>query len=164
MKRMLIVIVAMGLLGACKEKDKAKDNSEPAPKSVAGCKEQTAELKIWIQGLVDGKPTTAPWPTGDAAFDAEVPNLRDETRELYKPADPAAKREPLASGVQPGRLDKELADCGPATAQITKIGEAAPTDRAAAWDNLADAIGACDCKPSIPRVKALLYLMHRGAD
>jgi hypothetical protein len=36
--------------------------------------------------------------------------------------------------------------------------------RQAGVTGTADAIAACDCKPSIPRVKAALYLMHRGPD
>lgn len=162
MKRIRWIIAAVALASACK--GKGKDAADPNPPPAASCATQTAELKPWIEGLVGGKPTTAPWPTGDQAFDAELPALRDEARALRKPADPAAPVAPLVSGVTPGRLDAELATCDAAKAQVQKISAAPPDQATASWAGLADAIAACDCKPSIPRVKALLYLAQRGPD
>jgi hypothetical protein len=169
MKIGLVIVVA--LLAGCKDKDKqspapvVKDIAGGDPAPAARCAEQVAELRTWLTSLMDPAQTvTAPWPTGDATFDAELPALRDKFRELAKPADPAARAEPLAEGITPGRLESELAACPQALGQLTKVGEADPEQVPATWAGLADAIAACECRASIPRVKALLYLSQRGPD
>lgn len=164
MKQMLWVLAVAALVAGCKDKDKSTSATKAEATKPASCADQTTTLKPWLEGLYGGKPTTAPWPTGDGAFDAELQKLRDEVRELRKAADPGAPAAPLAPGMTRGRLDKELESCAPATAQLQKISEAPPDQVAATWVGLADAIAACDCKPSIPRVKALLYLAQRGPD
>ena len=71
---------------------------------------------------------------------------------------------PLAEGVKPGRLDAEIASGPPAVAQIKAVSTAKPDEMNAAWTGLADAIRECECKPNLPRVKALFYLIQRGPD
>jgi hypothetical protein len=135
--------------------------SEPA----SACAAQTAELRTFLGAVFDpAQKVAAPWPTGDAAFDAELPRLRDQVRELAKPANPSKRVGRLTTGVKPGRLDEEIASCAPAVAQIKKVSEASPDQARATFVALADAIAACDCKPSIRRVKVLVYLMQRGPD
>lgn len=157
--RMAVAVVVLG----CKN-EPAKQTPTPAPKVATSCPQQTEELKTWLQGLFDGKPTTAPWPTGDAAFDAELTKWRDRVREASKPMDPSQPRPQLEEGRRPGLLEQDLAGCEPAKAQLAKVAEAAPAEQAAAWIGLADAIAACDCKPNIAHVKASLYVMQRGPD
>jgi len=162
----IVLVLASIVLAAAGCRGKSTDDKPspaPAPKVVASCSQQTAELKTWLEGLYSGKDVAKPWPTGDAAFDAELDKWRARVREASKPVDPSQRVEPLSPS-KPGLLDHELAGCQAATAQVAKVGDAAPGEQAAAWIGLADAIGACDCKPNIAHVKALLYGMHRGPD
>jgi hypothetical protein len=174
----LTLLVVVALLTGCKDKDKDKgagENPAPAPvaKDTAGgqpapaasCAEQTAELRSWLTSLFDpAQAVTAPWPTGDATFDAELSTLRDKVRESAKPADPAASAAPLAEGTVAGRLESELAACPQALDQLKQVADAAPDQARTTLTGLADAIAACECRASIPRVKALLYLGQRGAE
>lgn len=184
MIRILILVVM--LAGACNDKE---NNARPAAAPVTGgavattpppappnlasgafapaspCATQTVELRAFLTAVFDpAQKVAAPWPTGDAAFDAELPKLRDVVREQAKPADPAIRHKPLSADITPGRLDEELASCLAATEQIKKVGEAKPDQRIATYVALADAIASCGCKPSIPRVRALVYLIYRGPD
>jgi hypothetical protein len=182
-KRLLFVLVVMVFLG-CKDKKKAEPSpqqpgsevamgsapgsgSAPAPGSAATdeCTKQMPELVGFIGTVLDpSQKMLPPWPTGDAEFDKDLEGLRAKARELAKPSDPGKKAEPLAEGVKPGRLDKELENCAAAKAQIKAISEAPADKRNDAWIGLAGAIAQCNCEPKIPRIKALLYLMHRGPD
>lgn len=148
------IVIAVAVLGC------SKGETKQAP----ACPQQSAELKTWLQGLYAGEPTAPPWPTGDAAFDAELDAWRQRVRDTNKPIDLTGPRPLLEEGRKPGLLERELAGCDPAKAQITKVNEAAPADQPAAWIGLADAIAACNCKPNIAHVKSVLYVMQRGPD
>ena len=183
-KRLLLMSLVLVVLG-CKDKKKEAPSPQPgtgaavasgsapgsgsgsAPGSAAAdaCTQQIPELVGFIGTVLDpSQKMVPPWPTGDAEFDKDLDALRAKARELAKPSDPGKKAEPLAAGVKPGRLDKELENCAAAKEQIKTISEAPADKRNDAWIGLAGAIAACNCEPKIPRIKALLYLMHRGPD
>ncbi|MBS1118827.1 MAG: hypothetical protein H6Q90_1055 [Deltaproteobacteria bacterium] len=161
MTRALLIVLFVAAACSSQKSDTAPPTANP-PSACAG---QASELRSYLTRVLDpAQQVAAPWPTGDAEFDAELPKLRDTARELAKPADPSKPVAKLTEGVKPGRLEAELASCPAATAQLGKVSEASPDRRAATFVELADAIATCDCRPSIPRVKALVYLMQRGPD
>lgn len=156
---MMQILMVVGALAAA-----ACGGKEPT-EGTPSCAARAAELRTYLRAVLDPASTVAaPWPTGDAAFDAELPAMRERVRAQAKPADPAQRQAPLTQGVEPGRLEAELASCPGATAQLEKVGEVAPAQRSETFVGLADVIAACDCKASIPRVKALVYLVFRSPD
>ena len=177
-RRSRSALLTLGLLFACKDKPApapAASSTPSGPSTVAGnaagsapaseCATRVAELRGFLTSVFDpAQHVAAPWPTGDATFDAELPKLREDVRAAATPRDPAQPVKPLTPGVTPGRLDTELASCAPAVDQLKKVADAAPDQRVTTFVGLADAIGRCDCKTDIPRVKALVYLAQRGPD
>src|SRR5687767_13673895 len=103
MKAFAIAVVMV--VGACKDKDKAKIDlpTAPTPGSAAvvapgsaapvddkkaKCDNDAAELKGWITSVLDpAQKVAAPRPTGDAEFDANLDKWRASVRNT-KPAEP----------------------------------------------------------------------------
>lgn len=158
MKRALLVAVLFSVTG-CKKQGTAGTGA-PSPE----CKQEAAGLRTYLTAVFDPAQKPAPpWPTGDAELDKEIDAARAKVRALMKPADPAAPAAPLTPGVK-DPLTGHLAECPAAAAQLQEVGQVAPAQRTAAMIAIADAIESCDCKVSIPRVKAALYLGQRGPD
>jgi hypothetical protein len=157
MKRLLGLLVLVLLVGCEKEKG---SGSAPSPE----CKQKASELRAYLTAVFDPAQKPAPpWPTGDATLDNEIDAARAKVRALMKPADPAAPAALLTPGIKDS-LTGYLADCPAAKAQLDKVAAAAPADRVATMIAMADAVESCNCKVSIPRIKAALYLGQRGPD
>ncbi len=170
---LLVVALCFGCKAKAKEEPvvPAPTAGSAAPGSaVAGpavaCAHDTAELKIYLAAVFDPAmpKVEPPWPTQDAARDHAIEGLRADAREAMKRRDPAAKTKLLALGASPGQLEKELADCPPALAQLAAVSTAAPEQRVQTAVEIADAIAKCDCKADVKLVRALLYLGQRGPD
>jgi hypothetical protein len=167
----ILVLVLM----ACNAKESAPDKapapaaSTPAapaqPATAATCAAQVDDLRAFLTSVFDpAQQVPAPWPTGDAARDARIEQLRADARAAARPADPTAPQQRLTAGVTSGALEGELGRCQPARDQLVKVGEAAPDQARATMVGIADAILACDCQVGLPLVRALLYLLQRGPD
>lgn len=157
MKRVLGLLVLLTLVGCDKEKGGA---AGPSPE----CKQKSGELRAYLTAVFDPAQKPAPpWPSGDAMLDKEIDAARAKVRALMKPADPAAPAAPLTSGVQ-DPLTGHLAECPAVAAQFQEVASAAPAARTAKMIAMADAVESCNCKLSIPRLKAALYLGQRGPD
>lgn len=159
MKRAMAVAALVVVAGGCK-----KEKADATPGGSPECASKAAELRSYLAAVFDPAQKPAPpWPTGDAALDAEIEAARARVREAAKPADPAAPAARLTPGVNDPLLG-DLADCPPARAQLQKVGAAPPAERSAAMVAIADAVASCNCTLSIPRLKAALYLGQRGPD
>lgn len=162
--RAAAVVVLMVALGCGGTGDK------PAPiangRAATTCSEQMAELKPYLLAVLDPtRPAVAvPYPTGDAARDKVIAELRARQRDQSRPVDPSKRVGALTADVQPGRLERELAPCPAALAQLSRVGEAAPGVARDAMAEIADAIRTCDCNVDVPLVRALFYLRARGPD
>jgi hypothetical protein len=162
MNRLLILVVT---IAACGSRSNPPPASNTTP-TAASCAERAAELKLYLGSVYDpsAKPA-APWPTGDADTDRTITELRDKVRKASAPADPSARAPRLEAGVKPGRLELELATCPAAKDSLARVGtaESEPQKRAG-WVGVADGIGQCGCALNVPLVRALMYMLVRGAD
>jgi len=140
-----------------------------APPAGTSCTARAAELKTFLASVVAPTGTPArPWPTGDAAADHRIEEVRalarQEIRAAARAADPAARATPLTIGITPGRLEHELATCPPALARFARIGVVPPAERWHAFAEVADGIRECDCTIDLPLTRAMLYILQRGPD
>ena len=187
MKQLAILVVVLALASGCKTTKSGEHAPRPATASsgtggttggsdtgstaaasdagtvasigsaVGACATEATRLKTWIMSVMDkSQRVAAPWPTGDAAFDAELAKL---SAGAPKPDAPHLAFEARVET----RLDSELASCPQWAAERKKAENVTKReDLREPWPALADAIAACECKPSIVHVKALLYLRVRG--
>jgi hypothetical protein len=167
MKHALAVMIAA--LPACSGQAAAPPAGETTKSAAMRCAAAAAELKTFLASVVDPAGTPArPWPTGDAAADHRIEQVRALTRQEVSAAashaDPAARATRLTVGTTPGRLEHELATCPPALARFARIGEVPPAERWHAFADVADGVRACDCKLDLPLTRAMLYIMQRGPD
>ena len=176
MKHRAILVVLLALAGGCKTTNSEERAPRPgtggttggsatastavasdAGTAVGACATEAAQLKTWIMTVMDkSQPLAAPWPTGDSAFDAELAKL------VAGAPKPDAPKLAFQTKVEM-RLDSELASCPQWATEREKAENVTKReDLREPWPALADAIAACECKPSIVHVKALLYLRVRG--
>jgi hypothetical protein len=187
MKRLEILVAVLALAGGCKRTKTAELAPTPGTASsgtggntggsnttstavasdtgtvastgsgVGSCTTEATRLKTWITSVMNkSQRVAAPWPTGDAAFDAELAKLSAGAPK------PDAPNLAWLQRVET-RLDSELASCPQWATEREKAENVTKReDYRDPWPALADAIAACECKPSIVHVKALLYLRMRG--
>ena len=143
----------------------AGDQHQVAVSDPAQCATQTKELKSYLAKVFDPAVQTvpAPWPTGDAARDREIEELRTTTRNLLAAPAPTTPTK-LSPGTKPGKLEHALATCKPALDQLARVSESAPDAAAQTMVEIADAISTCQCSVDVPLVTALLYIGQRGPD
>ncbi|MBA3503624.1 MAG: hypothetical protein M4D80_18975 [Myxococcota bacterium] len=174
MKRLTILVAVLALAGGCKKTQSGERVATPAETTGGGdsaavasdagtvavgaaCATEATQLKTWIMSVMDkSQPVAAPWPTGDAAFDAELAKLS---------AGAPKSNAPNLAWLQKveTRLESELASCPQWATERARIENVTKReDVREPWPALAEAIAACECKPSIVHVKALLYLRIRG--
>jgi hypothetical protein len=160
------VLVIAAIVACADHKEAASPSNVAAKPQQASCTTTASELKTYLASVYDASARPArPWPTGDAATDHKLDELRDKLRKAMMPADPTAQAQPLVEGFKPGPLDHELEKCPPATEQLKAIGTAYDdAAKQAAFAGIADAIKACDCKLNVPLVRALMYMLLRGPD
>ena len=176
MKRLVILVTVLALAGGCKTRKTgdvaptpatSSDTASTAVASNGGtvastgsggaCATEVTRLKTWITSVMNkSQQVAAPWPTGDAAFDGELAKLSAGAPK------PDAPNLAWVQKVE-SRLDSELASCPQWAAAKEKAENVTKReDYRDPWPALAEAIAACECKPSIVHVKALLYLRIRG--
>jgi hypothetical protein len=158
MRRVVGLLVLVAVVGCDKEK---AGGSVISPE----CKQKASELRAYLTAVFDPAQKPAPpWPTGDAMLDKEFDAARAKVRALMKPVDPAAPMPKLTPGLPERPEAGHFAECPAAAAQFREVAEVAPAERTKSMIAIADAVESCNCKVSIPRIKAALYLGQRGPD
>jgi hypothetical protein len=120
--KQLAVLVVFALGGGCKTTQggeraptpgSAGSGTEGAASDTA-CATETSQLRTWIASVMaKSQRVVAPWPTGDAAFDAELAKLSAGAPK------PGAPRLAFEQTVEI-RLDSELASCPAWEAELRK--------------------------------------------
>ena len=146
-----MIRLALAVLVACGGKDKP-----------ATCAEQMTELRAFLRAANDPArpPLAAPFPTGDAARDHKIEQIRAYYRAQLAPVDPGRRLAPMADTANPA--DAELDACPAARAQLAKVGAAPPGQGLDAIAGVADAIATCGCNVDLPVVRAAFYIAARG--